>query len=242
MKSKKDARLFLESLKEDGIEEIYLPPNRHSVANPVKEAPVSRKTANPSKEMKQSESVKDQLVELRNETLKCFKCAELCHTRKNVVFGSGSTRAKLMFVGEAPGADEDEQGLPFVGRAGQLLTKIIESIGLQREDVFIANVLKCRPPQNRRPKPEEVVNCEPFLIQQIKLIKPVMLCALGTSAAQTLLKTETPISQLRGKFYDYHGSRLLCTFHPAYLLRNPSEKRSVWEDMKKIKKELDEMP
>lgn len=177
------------------------------------------------------------LEDLRKRVLSCAGC-ELCQTRTNVVFGSGSARAKLMFVGEAPGMQEDLQGLPFVGRAGQLLTKIIESIGLKREDVYIANVLKCRPPENRNPLPTEILICEEYLIEQIELIKPRVICALGKFAAQTLLRSQETISRLRGNFYDYHGAKLIPTFHPAYLLRNPNDKRLVWEDMKKIKREL----
>ena len=177
------------------------------------------------------------LENLRKEVASCEKC-DLCKTRTNIVFGSGSASAKLMFVGEAPGFEEDRQGLPFVGRAGQLLTKIIESIGLKREGVFIANVLKCRPPDNRNPLPTEILTCEEYLIKQIGLIKPRVICALGKFAAQTLLRSQEPISKIRGRFYDYHGSLLMPTFHPAYLLRNPGGKRFVWEDMKKIRKEL----
>jgi DNA polymerase len=140
-----------------------------------------------------------------------------------------------MFVGEAPGADEDQQGIPFVGRAGQLLTKIIEAIDLKREDVYIANVIKCRPPQNRNPEPDEVDTCEPFLFRQIDVIKPKVIVALGTFAARALLRTLDPISRLRGRVYDYRGAKLIPTFHPAYLLRNPSSKRDVWEDMKRVR-------
>jgi len=184
----------------------------------------------------------EKLSDLKPLVLKCVKCSELAAKRKNVVFGSGNPKAELVFVGEAPGQDEDLQGLPFVGKAGQLLTKIIESIGQSRESVFICNVLKCRPPGNRNPLPQEIFNCEPYLIEQIHLIKPKIICALGTFAAQTLLKTEKKISSLRGKFYEYQGSKLLCTFHPAYLLRNPEEKRKVWEDMKMIRAELASTP
>jgi len=154
------------------------------------------------------------------------------------VFGVGNPDADLMFVGEAPGADEDVQGIPFVGRAGQLLTKIIEAIGLTRDDVYIANIIKCRPPQNRNPEPDEVATCEPFLFRQVDIIKPKIIVALGKYAAQTLLRTETPISRLRGRQFDYRGAKLIPTFHPAYLLRNPSSKREVWEDMKLVKKLL----
>ena len=165
-------------------------------------------------------------------------CCQLYRTRTNLVFGSGNPNAELMFVGEAPEAEEDRQGLPFVGRAGQLLTKIIESIGLKRSEVYICNILKCRPPNNRVPFPTEILACEPYLKRQIEIIKPRIICALGKFAAQTLLKSQTPISALRGKFYDYEGIKLIPTFHPAYLLRNPGDKRLVWEDMKKIKKAL----
>jgi len=174
---------------------------------------------------------------LEKEALKCRRCP-LSKTRTNVVFGEGDPKAKLMFIGEAPGADEDMQGRPFVGRAGQLLTKIIESMGLEREDVFIGNILKCRPPGNRNPLPSEIAVCKAYLEKQIDLIKPEVICALGKFAAQTLLDTETPISRLRGKFYDYRGVKLMPTYHPAYLLRNPGEKKDVWEDMKKVAKEL----
>ena len=151
------------------------------------------------------------------------------------MFGVGNPNAELMFVGEAPGADEDEQGVPFVGRAGQLLTKIIEAIGLSRDDVYIANVIKCRPPGNRNPEPDEIAECEPFLIQQIESVKPKVIVALGTFAAKTLLRSDLPISRLRGQFYDYHGAKLLPTFHPAFLLRSPDRKRDVWDDMKKVR-------
>ena len=151
------------------------------------------------------------------------------------MFGVGNPSADLMFVGEAPGADEDIQGIPFVGRAGQLLTKIIEAIELRREDVYIANVIKCRPPENRNPDPDEVDTCEPFLFQQIDAIKPKVIVALGTFAAKALLKTQDSISRLRGRVYDYRGAKLIPTFHPAFLLRSPDRKRDVWEDMKKAR-------
>jgi DNA polymerase len=166
----------------------------------------------------------------------CTRC-KLCKLgRKQVVFGVGNPNAELMFVGEAPGADEDIQGEPFVGRAGQLLTKIIEAIDLKRSDVYIANVIKCRPPGNRNPEPDEVATCEPFLFRQIDLIKPRVIVALGTHAAHALLKTDAPISRLRGRVHEFRGgSRLIPTFHPAFLLRSPERKRDVWEDMKKVR-------
>ena len=177
------------------------------------------------------------LSRLESQVSVCAKC-DLSETRTQIVFGAGSPVADLMFVGEAPGMEEDRQGIPFVGRAGALLTKIIEAINLKREDVYIANVLKCRPPENRNPLPTEILTCESYLIKQIELIKPKVICALGKFAAQTLLRSAEPITRLRGKFFDYHGAKLMPTFHPAYLLRNSSGKRAVWEDMKKIRKEL----
>ena len=164
--------------------------------------------------------------------LACHKCP-LGKTRTNLVFGVGDPMAKLMFVGEAPGRDEDLQGEPFVGRAGQLLTKIIEAIGWKRSDVYIANVLKCRPPENRNPLPEEIVLCMPYLIKQIETIQPKVLCALGTFAAQTLLNTKAPVGTLRGKFHEYKGIPMMVTYHPAYLLRNPNDKAKVWDDIKR---------
>ncbi len=165
----------------------------------------------------------------------CSRCKLHTLGRRQIVFGVGNPDADLMFVGEAPGADEDVQGEPFVGRAGQLLTKIIAAIGLTREDVYIANVIKCRPPQNRNPEPDEVDTCEPFLFQQIDAIKPKVVVALGSFAARALLADQDSISRLRGRVYEYRGAKLIPTFHPAYLLRNPSSKKEVWEDMKLVR-------
>jgi DNA polymerase len=165
----------------------------------------------------------------------CTRCKLHALGRRQVVFGVGNPNADLMFVGEAPGADEDIQGEPFVGRAGQLLTKIIEAIGMTRGDVYIANVIKCRPPQNRNPEPDEVVQCEPFLFRQIDTIRPKVIVALGKFAAQSLLKTTDPITRIRGREYKYRDAILMPTYHPAFLLRNPSSKREVWEDMKRVR-------
>ena len=165
----------------------------------------------------------------------CSRCKLHTLGRRQVVFGVGNPNADLMFVGEAPGADEDVQGEPFVGRAGQLLTKIIEAIELRREDVYIANVIKCRPPGNRNPEPDEVEQCEPFLFRQVDIIKPKVIVALGKFAAQCLLKSDAPITRIRGREFTYRHSILIPTYHPAYLLRNPSAKRDVWEDMKKVR-------
>ena len=175
------------------------------------------------------------LASVRADIGDCTRCKLHTLGRKQIVFGSGNPDADLMFVGEAPGADEDEQGVPFIGRAGQLLTKIIEAIGLTRDDVYIANVIKCRPPANRNPEPDEIAECEPFLLRQIESIRPKVIVALGTFAAHALLRTDQPISKLRGVFHEYHGAKLLPTFHPAYLLRSPERKRDVWDDMKKVR-------
>src|SRR3989442_8544158 len=180
-------------------------------------------------------SAADELRAIREDIGDCTRC-KLCRLgRKQIVFGVGNPNADLMFVGEAPGRDEDLQGIPFVGRAGQKLTQIIEAIGLKRDDVYIANVIKCRPPENRNPEPDEVEACEQFLFRQVDVIRPKVIVALGTFAARSLLKTDAPISRLRGRVYDYRGAKLIPTFHPAYLLRNPSCRREVWEDMKKVR-------
>ncbi len=178
------------------------------------------------------------LASIRTDIGDCTRCKLHTLGRTQIVFGVGNPEADLMFVGEAPGGDEDIQGIPFVGRAGQLLTKIIEAIDLKREDVYIANVIKCRPPGNRNPEQDEVETCEPFLFRQIDVVRPKVIVALGTFAARTLLRTLDPISRLRGRVYEYRGARLIPTFHPAYLLRNPSSKREVWEDMKKVRELL----
>jgi DNA polymerase len=172
------------------------------------------------------------LTAIRADIGDCTRCKLHTLGRRQVVFGVGSPTAELMFVGEAPGADEDIQGVPFVGRAGQLLTKMIEGMGFRRDDVYIANVIKCRPPENRNPDPDEVATCEPFLFRQIASIQPKVIVALGSFAAKTLLKTQSPISRLRGRVYEYHGARLVPTFHPSYLLRSPGQKREAWEDLK----------
>lgn len=210
-------KAYLALEKESGVEEYIF-----------RSAPVKKAAVN---------AVSSDLESLRKDVLKCRRCG-LSATRRNVVFGAGLEKAKLMFVGEAPGEDEDAQALPFVGRAGQLLTKIIEAMGLKRQDVYIANILKCRPPNNRSPLPTEILACEENIRAQIEIIKPKVICTLGKFASQTLLRSAIPISALRGKFQDFHGIKVMPTFHPAYLLRNPQDKKLVWEDMKKIMKEL----
>jgi DNA polymerase len=182
------------------------------------------------------------LIALQAHIGDCTRCKLHTMGRHTVVFGVGHPQAALMFVGEAPGSDEDLQGVPFVGRAGQLLTKIIEAIGLRRDEVYIANVIKCRPPGNRNPEPDEVATCEPFLAQQIDIIRPRVIVALGTFAAHALLRTDAPISRIRGVVHDYRGAKLIPTFHPAYLLRSPDRKRDVWEDMKKVRALLSPEP
>ena len=182
------------------------------------------------------------LAATRAEIGDCTRCKLHTLGRKQIVFGVGDPTADLMFVGEAPGADEDSQGIPFVGRAGQLLTKMIEAMGYRRDEVYIANVIKCRPPENRNPDPDEVETCEPFLFQQIAAIQPKVIVALGSFAAKTLLKTQSPISRLRGREYEYHGAKLVPTFHPSYLLRSPGQKREAWEDLKRALNLLGRQP
>lgn len=193
-----------------------------------------------SKPAKQDEFMgnkKTALQKLRDEIGDCTRCI-LCKGRTKLVFGVGNPEAEIMFVGEGPGADEDLKGEPFVGRAGQLLTKMIEAMGLTREKIYIANVVKCRPPENRNPEPIEVETCFPFLKKQIEIVRPKVIIALGKFAAQTVLKTEIPITKLRGEFHPLGNLLVMPTFHPAFLLRNPNMKRFVWEDLKKVMKHL----
>ena len=217
-----DLKSYLEYLKVIGIETLPLFETKASelVPNPSVDAPIVVT-----------------LEEIRRELGDCRRC-KLHRTRRSLVFGEGNEKAKLMFIGEGPGYDEDVQGRPFVGKAGQLLTKIIQSIHLQREEVYITNIIKCRPPQNRNPETDEIDHCNPFLIKQIDAIQPQIICALGTFAAQTLLKTDTKITALRGRFYELKGIKVIPTYHPAYLLRNPERKREVWQDMKMISEKI----
>jgi DNA polymerase len=183
-----------------------------------------------AKDWKESES----LEILNSKISSCLEC-ELGNTRNKFVFGDGNPNADIMVIGEAPGADEDEQGLPFVGRAGQLLTKMLEAIYFKREDIYIANICKCRPPGNRRPTPTEVDSCEPYLKKQIELIKPVFILSLGLTSVDTLLKKKHKMGDIRGNIMDYHGINMLVTYHPAALLRNPQWKKDAWEDLKKLR-------
>src|SRR5580700_6797434 len=175
----------------------------------------------------------DTIERIREDLGECTRCR--LHKRRNkIVFGAGNPRAELVFVGEGPGHDEDVQGLPFVGRAGKLLTQMIEAMGLRREDVYICNVVKCRPPENRLPEKDEITTCSPFLFRQIDVIRPKVICALGSCASQTLLQTTQGISRFRGEWFDFRDSKLIATYHPAYLLRNPSAKSEVWKDLQKV--------
>lgn len=207
-------------------------------ASPVGE-PIIQTPQGSSPAPRGPDHVREDLPTIQTDLGDCTRCKLATLGRQKIVFGVGNPHARLMFIGEAPGRDEDIQGIPFVGRAGQLLTKMIEAIGLKREDVYIANVIKCRPPENRNPEPDEVASCEPFLFRQIESISPVVIVALGTFAAQALLKTGDAISRLRGRVYRYRGAQLVPTFHPAYLLRSPEKKRDAWEDLKKAKSLLD---
>jgi DNA polymerase len=178
-------------------------------------------------------SAAELLTTIREDIGECTRCKLAVQGRTQIVFGVGNPSADVMFVGEAPGADEDAQGIPFVGRAGQLLTKMIEAMGFKRDEIYIANVLKCRPPGNRNPDPDEIATCQPFLFRQIGSIEPKVIIALGAFAARTLLQTQDPISRLRGRVYDFRGAKLIPTFHPSFLLRSPGFKRDAWEDLKK---------
>lgn len=175
----------------------------------------------------------DTLERIRTDIGDCTRC-RLSERRNKIVFGDGSAKAELVFIGEGPGHDEDIQGLPFVGRAGKLLTQMIEAMGLERSAIYIANVVKCRPPENRTPEKDEVATCSPFLLRQLEVIRPKVIVCLGNVAAQNLLGTNKSISHFRGQWFDFRGSKLLATYHPAYLLRNPAAKGDVWNDLKKV--------
>jgi DNA polymerase len=192
---------------------------------------------NTSNETTLTAEVEDKLESLKSIVLECSKC-KLAETRTKIVFGEGNPNAKLMFVGEGPGYDEDIQGRPFVGKAGQLLTKMIEAMGLSRQEVYIANIVKCRPPGNRNPLKEEIFDCIGYLHRQIEIIEPEIIICLGSVAAHSLLNVETPISKLRGNFLDFKGIKVMPTFHPAYLLRNERMKKPAWQDLQAVMKEM----
>jgi uracil-DNA glycosylase family 4 len=238
-------RDYVEQLREEGME--GLPATIQSTAPTQPRAPAPKAIETPvipSVELFSKYpglEATSSLENLREFIGDCARC-KLAPFRKNLVFGVGNPDAQLMFVGEAPGADEDARGEPFVGRAGQLLTDIIErGMGLRRSDVYICNVIKCRPPDNRNPEPDEVASCEPFLFRQIETVRPRAIVGLGTFAVQAVLKVKTPISKMRGNWQDFRGIRFMPTFHPAYLLRNPGDKRLVWADIQNVMRFL-EMP
>lgn len=210
-------RTFLEQLQALGMDSVYLDPAALDALGQGKADALNAMDA----------ALKD-----------CTRC-KLCEGRTQVVFGAGSAEAQLVFVGEGPGFEEDKQGIPFVGRAGQLLTKMIGAMGLSRDEVYICNVVKCRPPNNRNPAPDEIASCEPFLVKQLEIIQPRVIVALGKFAAQTLLRSDTPISHMRGQWHEYNGIKLMPTFHPAYLLRNEADKRKAWDDLKLVMGELE---
>jgi uracil-DNA glycosylase family 4 len=200
---------------------------------PSRSAPVIPAAPGPSL-FEASDRIEGDTFQLIRETIgDCTRC-KLHKARTNIVFGAGSVKAELVFVGEGPGHDEDIKGEPFVGRAGKLLTQMIEAMGLRREDVYICNVVKCRPPENRLPERDEISTCSPFLFRQIDVIRPKVICALGSCSAQTLLQTTQGISRFRGEWFDFRGSKLIATYHPAYLLRNPNAKGEVWKDLQKV--------
>jgi DNA polymerase len=240
----RQARQHLDSLKAAGVlwlPNAPLPPPAAEPAPPAREtAPVAANlfagleaiAAKPAGET--PEHRRDELEVLCDRVAQCTRCAELAATRTRTVFGEGALDAELCFVGEAPGADEDATGRPFVGAAGQLLDRIIAACGMKREDVYICNILRCRPPGNRLPLPHEAANCREYLEKTLALVRPKYICALGACAAQNLLDSKLSIGRLRGRFHDYRGIPVVCTYHPAYLLRNPSAKKDVWEDLKKL--------
>lgn len=233
-----DLKSYVEYLKGIGIEECFLAGAKDEKAYEMRDQTGEGAIREPSVSQPASFGLK----EIRDELGDCRRC-KLHRGRRTLVFGEGDEKAGLMLIGEGPGYDEDIQGRPFVGKAGQLLTKILQSINVQREEVYITNIVKCRPPQNRVPEPDEIRSCRPFLLNQIRAIRPRVIFALGTVSAQALLKTDTKITALRGKVFDFPGGdfagiRIIPTYHPAYLLRNPEKKREVWEDVKRIAKIL----
>lgn len=238
-----DLKSYLEYLKGLGITECSISSDKQEIVDssiPTSQFIGAHEPVVPYGEILSFPADGLHLHEIRKELGDCQRC-KLHRTRRRLVFGEGNEKATLMIIGEGPGYDEDVQGKPFVGKAGQLLTKILQSIGLQREEVYITNIIKCRPPQNRNPEPDEIAICQPFLLKQIQAITPKIICALGTFAAQTLLRTDAKITSLRGRFYDLSGIKVVPTYHPAYLLRNPEKKREVWEDMKQIAQALSEV-
>lgn len=224
------ARSQLEYLRDLGEERVLQPP-------PLEQLPVCPVGVAPDEATEACRP--ETLDDVRADLGDCCRCG-LASARNQLVFGVGNPSARLVLVGEAPGAEEDRRGEPFVGEAGQLLDRILAAMHLDRSDVYICNVLKCRPPQNRDPEPDEISTCEPFLIRQLAAIRPQVIIALGRFAAQSLLRSKIPIGRLRGSWHEYHGIPLMPTFHPAYLLRNPAGKREVWEDVKQVMQRLEQ--
>ncbi len=234
---KNEAVNYFNYLKEMGVDSVEPAAYNRCADEEILPNDLPNDLAKGGEELKKSRSyASGGLEKIAAQVASCKSCG-LHETRTQTVFGTGSPKADIMFVGEAPGKEEDKQGKPFVGRAGQLLTKMINAINFSRDDVYIANVLKCRPPQNRDPKPEEVALCEDYLIRQIEAIKPKFICAMGLHAAHTLLRTKDSLGKLRGRFHDYHGVPLMATYHPAALLRNPGWKQAAWEDLKVLRDE-----
>ena len=246
--SAKAVKQKLESLQRSGVTHVAkakpvdaaVSTDQTDTVASVVDSPIKDNTRkdSPVKDRPVNDSTPDTLEIIRDHVAGCTLCDELASTRTQTVFGVGNPAARLCFLGEAPGADEDRQGEPFVGRAGKLLNKIIEACTLSREEVYILNILKCRPPGNRNPTPAESANCKAYLDRQLAMIRPEFICCLGAVAAQNLLQTETTIGKLRGEFHSYQGIRVLCTYHPAYLLRNPAAKRHTWDDMQLLMKEM----
>lgn len=232
---RRGAKLLAESAKSLAPAEPVMPPAARPQPDKTRVLPTA-KVANAAPAARGDRVAALELIQ--SEVRGCVRCPELAATRTQTVFGVGNPQARLVFCGEAPGADEDRQGEPFVGRAGQLLTKIIEACTLSREEVYILNVLKCRPPGNRNPEPAEVANCRGYLDRQLKIIQPEYICCLGKFAAQAVLQTDVAIGKLRKQFHEYEGIPVLVTYHPAYLLRNPPAKRDVWEDMQMLMKAM----
>ena len=216
---------------------VYKPMPKAAPARAAGQAPVIVPPTGPSLFESVETIADDSLLKIHEDLGDCTRC-KLHKGRNKIVFGDGNPKAELVFVGEGPGADEDMQGLPFVGRAGKLLTQMIEAMGLQRRDVYICNVVKCRPPENRAPEPDEVATCSPYLLRQIDTIRPKVIVCLGATAAKTILNTTRGISQFRGEWLEWRGHKLMATYHPAYLLRNPPAKADVWKDLQKVMAEL----
>ncbi|MEE8451735.1 MAG: uracil-DNA glycosylase [Thermoguttaceae bacterium] len=224
-KSPRAVRQRLESLQRAGVTHVAKAP--------------AGATTPPAADVDETENPAAALAAVAQEVAACTRCAELADSRTQTVFGVGNPQARLVFLGEAPGADEDRQGEPFVGRAGKLLTDIVQGgMGLRREDIYILNILRCRPPGNRNPLPAEAANCREYLDRQLDIIRPEFICCLGAVAAQNLLDTTDTIGSMRGRVLDYRGIKVVCTYHPAYLLRNPAAKKSTWEDIQLLMKEM----